>query len=101
MSSLSSILATNSSIVAHSSQPQQQAPSANPVNTAQNVAQFIASGQATIVTLSASSRGRGASFGDKKQVDAAFDKTAAKEEEKEEKDGGEKSGGKGKLNAVA
>ena len=100
MSSLSSILATNSSIVAHSSQPQQQAPSANPVNTAQNIAQFIAAGQATIVTLSASSRGRGASFGDKKQVDAAFDKTAAKEE-KDEKDGGEKSGGKGKLNAVA
>ena len=87
MGILETILPATTSIAVHGSQ---QAPQARSDASAQNAAvqQAVTSGQATVVSLSTSNPKRIATHGERRSVDAAFEKQEAKEavEKKVEKD---------------
>ena len=87
MGILETILPATTSIAVHGSQ---QAPQARTDAGAQNAAvqQAVVSGQATVVSLSTSNPRRVATHGERRSVDAVFEKQEAREEvdKKVEKD---------------
>jgi len=78
---LPSSVASNSSIVAQSTQTSAQRGTSN--QAVQSAAgHAVLTGQAAVVTISSDSKLRAASHGEKREVDASFEKEAIKDEEK-------------------
>ena len=76
---VSTSVAPNASIVAQSQQQPAQRGDANSAGSTAT-AQTVTNGQAAVVSLTAETRNRAASYGEKREVDAAFDKEEIKEQ---------------------
>lgn len=86
---LTSVVAPTASIVASGNQ---SARADTATHQATNSANAVAVGQAAVVSLSANSKSRGASYGAEKQVDSAFEKQETKKKEESKGNSNKESG---------